>query len=69
MLQGFDYTCSVMVLLGGGSTTGIISTVGNAGPWVTGKLSAYRDDPIPLENANLVTISARPTASVLALKK
>ncbi|KAL6904062.1 hypothetical protein GGI43DRAFT_421544 [Trichoderma evansii] len=33
------------VLLGGGSTTGVISTVGNAGPWVINRLSAYADNP------------------------
>lgn len=37
------------VLLGGGSTTGIISTVGNAGEWVAGRLRAYADNPIPLD--------------------
>lgn len=36
------------VLLGGGSTAVIVSTVGNAEPWVRDKLNAYRDDPISL---------------------
>jgi hypothetical protein len=34
------------VLLGGGSTTGIISAVGNPEPWVRNKLNAYMEDPI-----------------------
>jgi hypothetical protein len=34
------------VLLGGGATTGIISTVGNPEPWVRNKLNAYMDNPI-----------------------
>lgn len=38
------------VLLGGGSTTGIISKIGNAGPWVLDRLGAYGKNPIPLDN-------------------
>jgi hypothetical protein len=34
------------LLLGGGSTTGIISAVGNPEPWVRNKLNAYMDNPI-----------------------
>lgn len=34
------------VLLGGGATTGIISTVGDPEPWVRNKLNAYMDSPI-----------------------
>jgi hypothetical protein len=34
------------VLLGGGATTGIISTVGNPESWVRDKLNAYMDNPI-----------------------
>ncbi|CAB3746588.1 hypothetical protein [Paraburkholderia humisilvae] len=34
------------VLLGGGATTGIISTVGNPEPWTRNKLNAYMDNPI-----------------------
>ncbi|MDE1183078.1 hypothetical protein [Paraburkholderia sp.] len=34
------------VLLGGGATTGIISTVGNAEPWVRNRLNAYMDAPV-----------------------
>ncbi|NHB98399.1 hypothetical protein [Photorhabdus stackebrandtii] len=34
------------VLLGGGSTTGIVSTIGNSDSWVRDKLNAYRDDPV-----------------------
>ncbi|MFC0397720.1 hypothetical protein [Paraburkholderia rhizosphaerae] len=40
------------VLLGGGSTTGIISTVGNPEPWTRNKLNAYMDDPIRFDNAS-----------------
>lgn len=34
------------VLLGGGSTTGVISTVGNPDGWVRDKLNAYRESPV-----------------------
>jgi len=34
------------VLLGGGSTTGIISTVGNPESWTRDKLNAYMNDPV-----------------------
>jgi len=37
------------VLLGGGSTTGIISTVGNPEPWTRNKLNAYMDSPIAFD--------------------
>ena len=38
------------VLLGGGQTTGIVSSIGNAGSFVLDKLNAYMDNPIPLDN-------------------
>ncbi|KAG8406658.1 hypothetical protein J3458_020997 [Metarhizium acridum] len=62
------------VLLGGGSTTGIISTVGNAGSWVTGRLSAYADNRIPLDKFPLDasgsnTARVRSNARVLVLRK
>lgn len=38
------------VLLGGGSTTGIVSSIGNPGPWVRNKLKAYMENPIPFGN-------------------
>ncbi|WP_246642065.1 hypothetical protein [Paraburkholderia edwinii] len=38
------------VLLGGGSTTGIISTVGNPEPWTRNKLNAYMDNPIRFDS-------------------
>jgi hypothetical protein len=38
------------VLLGGGATTGIISTVGDPEPWVRNKLNAYMDNPIRFDN-------------------
>ncbi|HEY4352985.1 MAG TPA: hypothetical protein VGN31_17265 [Paraburkholderia sp.] len=38
------------VLLGGGSTTGIISTVGNPESWTRDKLNAYMDNPIRFDS-------------------
>ncbi|KAG6812055.1 hypothetical protein H0H92_004586 [Tricholoma furcatifolium] len=38
------------VLLGGGSTTGIASDIGNAVPFVTDRLHDYMENPISLEN-------------------
>ncbi len=35
------------VLLGGGSTTGIVSSVGDPSPWVRDKFSADMSSPIP----------------------
>ncbi|KAM0522578.1 hypothetical protein ACHAPE_002170 [Trichoderma viride] len=49
--QDFPLRGIFTVLLGGGSTTGVISTVGNAGPWVTDRLKAYADDPIKFDGA------------------
>jgi hypothetical protein len=40
------------VLLGGGSTTGIISTVGNPESWTRDKLNAYMDNPIRFDNTS-----------------
>ncbi|KAL7924487.1 hypothetical protein ACQKWADRAFT_331419 [Trichoderma austrokoningii] len=40
------------VLLGGGSTTGVISTVGRAGPWVADRLNAYAEDPIKFDDTS-----------------
>ncbi|KAK5997436.1 hypothetical protein PT974_02793 [Cladobotryum mycophilum] len=37
------------VLLGGGATTGVISTVGDGGSWAREKLAAYSKNPVPLE--------------------
>ncbi|KAI6080905.1 putative hydroxymethyltransferase [Hypoxylon rubiginosum] len=37
----------VAVLLGGGSTTGIVSDIGTTGPWTQEKLSVYMESPIP----------------------
>ncbi|KAK1241187.1 hypothetical protein MKX08_001161 [Trichoderma sp. CBMAI-0020] len=50
--QDFPLRGIFTVLLGGGSTTGVISTVGNAGPWVTDRLSAYADDPIKFDDTS-----------------
>ncbi|WP_277186239.1 hypothetical protein [Caballeronia sp. BR00000012568055] len=36
------------MLLGGGSTTGIVSSIGDPSPWVRNKLNAYMNAPIPL---------------------
>jgi len=38
------------VLLGGGSTTGIVSSIGNPEPWVRNKLNAYMENPILFNN-------------------
>jgi hypothetical protein len=35
------------VLLGGGQTTGIVSSIGKTGPWTQQKLKAYMANPIP----------------------
>jgi hypothetical protein len=40
------------VLLGGGSTTGIISSVGNPEPWTRNKLNAYMDNPIRFDSTS-----------------
>ncbi|KND92249.1 hypothetical protein TOPH_03220 [Tolypocladium ophioglossoides CBS 100239] len=37
------------VLLGGGITTGISSTIGNSDSWVRDKLNQYMEDPIPIK--------------------
>ena len=34
------------VLLGGGATTGIVSSIGTTGPWTQNRLNAYMDNPI-----------------------
>ena len=49
--QDFPQRGIFTVLLGGGQTTGIVSSIGNAGPWVLNKLNAYMDNPIPLDNS------------------
>jgi hypothetical protein len=40
------------VLLGGGATTGIISTVGDPEPWTRNKLNAYMNNPIRFDNTS-----------------
>ena len=45
------------VLLGGGQTTGIVSNIGNPGPWARNKLHAYMDHPISLDNLNIGSAS------------
>jgi hypothetical protein len=37
------------VLLGGGSTTGIVSIIGDSSPWVRDKLAAYAENPVKFE--------------------
>ncbi|KAF5137615.1 hypothetical protein E5D57_001394 [Metarhizium anisopliae] len=39
------------VLLGGGQTTGIVDTIGMAGPWTQKKLKEYRPHALSLENS------------------
>lgn len=51
------------VLLGGGSTTGVISTVGNAGPWVINRLSAYADNPISFDDTSSDSANAKASKS------
>lgn len=36
------------VLLGGGSTTGVVTSIGKTGNWTQEKISEYMEDPIPL---------------------
>ena len=40
------------VLLGGGSTTGIITTVGTTGPWTQEKVCDYMQDPIRFDSTS-----------------
>ncbi|PTB39234.1 uncharacterized protein TrAFT101_007977 [Trichoderma asperellum] len=51
------------VLLGGGSTTGVISTVGNAGPWVTDRLNAYAHNPIGFDDTSSDASKAKASQS------
>jgi hypothetical protein len=46
------------VLLGGGSTTGLVSSIGNPEPWTRNKVNAYMNNPIRFD-----TSSPRPRAS------
>ncbi|UNI15799.1 hypothetical protein JDV02_002299 [Purpureocillium takamizusanense] len=48
-LNGLAIKGIFCVLLGGGSTTGIVSSIGNPGPFVRNKLHAYGEQPIPLK--------------------
>ncbi|OAQ62565.1 carbohydrate binding domain-containingprotein [Purpureocillium lilacinum] len=48
-LTGFPLKGIFTVLLGGGSTTGIVSTIGNPKSFVRDKLHAYMEDPIKLD--------------------
>ena len=50
--QDFPLLGIFTVLLGGGQTTGIVSSIGNAGPWVVDRLNAYMDNPIPLDDSD-----------------
>ncbi|MDR5802891.1 hypothetical protein [Caballeronia sp. LZ001] len=38
------------LLLGGGATTGIVTTIGNPEPWTRQKLNVYMDNPISLDH-------------------
>ncbi|KAL4897447.1 hypothetical protein BDV59DRAFT_167748 [Aspergillus ambiguus] len=51
--RDFLYRGIFAVLLGGGSTTGIVSATGDPSPWVRDRLNAYMDNPIPLNAARL----------------
>ncbi|WP_454766664.1 hypothetical protein [Cupriavidus campinensis] len=46
----FPFRGIFTLLLGGGATTGIISTVGDDTSWIRDKLRAYMDNPIPFAN-------------------
>jgi len=46
----FPYRGIFTVLLGGGATTGIISTVGDDTSWIRDKLNAYMNQPVPFGN-------------------
>jgi hypothetical protein len=61
--QDFPLRGIFAVLLGGGSTTGVISTVGNAGPWVTDRLSAYAEDPIKFDDTSSVDSKTKASQS------
>ncbi|KAL7621276.1 hypothetical protein AAE478_008595 [Parahypoxylon ruwenzoriense] len=39
------------VLLGGGATTGIVSSIGKTGPWTQEKLKTYMENPIPTSSS------------------
>ncbi|KAI1170430.1 putative hydroxymethyltransferase, partial [Nemania sp. FL0916] len=38
------------VLLGGGSATGVVSTIGSTGPWTQQRISEYMEEPILFDN-------------------
>ncbi|KAI1445021.1 putative hydroxymethyltransferase [Annulohypoxylon stygium] len=40
------------VLLGGGATTGIVTTIGKSAKWTQEKVSAYMENPIPFSSAS-----------------
>ncbi|KAI1090824.1 putative hydroxymethyltransferase [Rostrohypoxylon terebratum] len=40
------------VLLGGGATTGIVTTIGKSAKWTQEKVSAYMENPVPLSSAS-----------------
>lgn len=49
------------VLLGGGATTGVITTVGTTGPWTQQKISEYMENPIPLDRTESTRSSSAKT--------
>ncbi|KAI0596739.1 putative hydroxymethyltransferase [Biscogniauxia sp. FL1348] len=51
--QKFPLLGIFSVLLGGGSTTGIVSSIGTTGTWTQEKLKGYSGTPIPLDKAPL----------------
>lgn len=58
---GFPVRGIFTVLLGGPSTTGIISTIGKTGPWTQDKISEYMQDPIPLDGTDSTRLSSSKT--------
>ncbi|KAI2470788.1 putative hydroxymethyltransferase [Annulohypoxylon bovei var. microspora] len=50
--QDFPLRGIFAVLLGGGSTTGIVSTIGLTGPWTQDKVKGYMENPIPLNTTS-----------------
>ncbi|EAU38595.1 predicted protein [Aspergillus terreus NIH2624] len=48
--EDFVFRGIFAVLLGGGSTTGIVSSIGDPSPWVRERIRAYMEHPIPLSS-------------------
>ena len=63
--SGFPLRGIFTVLLGGGATTGVITTVGTTGPWTQQKIFDYMKNPIPLESTSS---SSSPSAKGIMRK-